>query len=202
MPSERYSPMTNMMIRRCQDVTPDNMHDEEFYEWLAGISSGEATFYSRIKDLPSGNSTVYNEFKITLRVDDKPLLDSIQRRLGVGQVHRVKAYGGAKAQASYRVIDKHEQEYVLVPIFEEYPLASKKEKDFEIWKEIVHISVTTDPTEHIEELAELVQKLKDGRNKFINEQSHLEDGVGGSDPSSIAPADLKPSLAPSTSSDA
>jgi len=185
-----YKPMTEVMVHIAQtEVAPDTMPDDQFYDWFAGISSGEATFYSRMKELPSGNTTVYNEFKITLRVDDKPLLDTIQRRLGVGMVHRVKAYGGAKAQASFRVIDKHQQFYVLVPIFDEHQLESKKERDYEVWREIVHISVTSDPTEHAEELAELVRKLREGREKFINEKSY------GIDPEeSVQSVDTAPAL--------
>lgn len=155
------------------EVSPLDMEEEEFFTWFAGLSSGEATFYSRLKPLPSGNTTVYNEFKIALRVDDKPMLDGIFQRLGVGMVHRIKAYGNAKAQAAYRVIRNEELYSTIIPIFEKYPLKSKKQNDFDVWSQIVTIAHDNDPTEHIDTLATLVQELKEGRGQNIDSKSSI-----------------------------
>lgn len=148
----------------------DSMGQDEFYKWFAGITDGEGCMYARLKPLPSGNTTVYCEFKIALRIDDKPLLDSIQRRLNVGMVHRVKAgRGDAKAQAVFRVIDQDELYHTILPIFSKYSLNSKKQNDFDVWKKIVTICATTNPVDHISELAPLVNSLKSGRKQFVGQ---------------------------------
>ena len=146
------------------------MTDDEFYKWFSGITDGEGCMYARLKPLPSGNTTVYCEFKIGLRIDDKPILDSIQQRLNIGMVHRVKAgRGDAKAQAVFRVIDQDELYNNILPIFSKYRLNSKKQKDFDVWKRIVTICATSDPTKHIAELEPLVNALKSGRKEFVGQ---------------------------------
>lgn len=151
-----------------QEQDPSQLDDDSFYKWLAGISSGEATFYSRVKPLPSGKTTIYNEFKIALRIDDMPMLEAIHDRLKVGSIQRIKASNQASAQAAFRVFAQDELYNVIVPIFDQYKLSSKKEKDFLVWREIVKLCVETDPTENINKIAPLVEQLKAGRHEIYD----------------------------------
>lgn len=120
--------------------------------WLAGLVDGEGCFALWTRRRRVGRSddcrVVSFVFKIALRSDDKPVLEHVQTLLGgigVIQVNRRTAhqsgryvYNGRASRgnpiAQFTVNDKsHLLE--VVQVFRQFPLRSKKRRDFDVWAE-------------------------------------------------------------------
>lgn len=115
-----------------------------FGDWLAGFTDGEGSFM--LYCLTSGNERRANmAFSISLRDDDLETLRYIQETLKIGRVERHKRptplRGNEKPIAKYTVRRKSDLKHVIVPIFEQHRLLSKKKRDFEVWRRAVEISI-------------------------------------------------------------
>jgi hypothetical protein len=107
--------------------------DDGFGHWLAGFTDGEGSFQIHAR----GDTTCVCTFAIALRIDDRAILEEIQRRLGIGRMSlRVKRQPGGQDQAQWSVSSKREDR-ALVDVFERYPLRAKKARDFAVWAEAV-----------------------------------------------------------------
>jgi hypothetical protein len=104
------------------------MVDRDFGNWLAGFIDGEGCFYIT-RDNARG---VYRaRFSLTLRADDRAILEECHSRVGIGTLHNYKAQSGNMVTRwivqSYADVDE------LVEVLHRFPLRAKKRKDFEIW---------------------------------------------------------------------
>lgn len=109
--------------------------DPSFGNWLAGFADGEGCFI--IQRVGSTTKTYICNFVIAVRLDDREILDEVQRRLGLGKVTVRQQKGGMAApQAWWGVIRKAECAQ-LVELFDAFPLRAKKARDFAIWREAV-----------------------------------------------------------------
>lgn len=61
-----------------------NMNDEEFNEWFRGLADAEGSF--GIKDKNQGKNFEFR-FRITMHIDEKPLLLFLQERLVIGKIY-------------------------------------------------------------------------------------------------------------------
>jgi LAGLIDADG endonuclease len=98
---------------------------------LAGLADGEGCFFVA--------ATGYPSFVIKMRADDRPLLERIRAECGgIGSIIGVPNYGHAKRkpQARWQVQRKRELVW-LTEVFDEFPLWSKKARDYAIWREAV-----------------------------------------------------------------
>ena len=114
---------------------------DEFGYWSAGFTDGEGCFQAHIKkNRKTGRRELTLRFEIGLRADDEPTLKRFQDMLGIGKIMPQKA-GRANwnPQIRYSVWRIADLYHVIVPLFERYPLYSKKAKDFAIWKTLVAI---------------------------------------------------------------
>lgn len=94
-----------------------------FCEWFVGLADAESSFYFRIKP-----KAMEFEFKISLHLDDLPLLQTIQGKFGIG---KIDIYG---KMASYRV-RRHDELLVLIDIFSKFPLNSVKYLNYLAFKQ-------------------------------------------------------------------
>nr|ATI20373.1 LAGLIDADG endonuclease [Juglanconis oblonga] len=92
---------------------------EEFFEWLAGFTDAEGTFYVGI----SSNKKVSLRYRIGLHIDDRPVLEYIVGRLGFGKIYSYK-------NSVELVIYKREDLKKVIEIFSKYPLQSTKWLNF------------------------------------------------------------------------
>src|SRR4051812_19925163 len=101
---------------------------DAFGHWLAGFVDGEGCF--SITQPHAYKRSCRCDFTITLRDDDGPILEEIQKQLGVGRlsrhVRKVNPKNG-KPQARYSVATKRET-LVIVGTFDRFPLRAKKAK--------------------------------------------------------------------------
>lgn len=110
-------------------------------DYIAGFVDGEGCFALKfVRDVryERKNKPTYFywdiEFVISLRGDDKEVLEKIQKTLGCGKINFNK-----KGDARYAVNDIGELLDKIVPFFEKYPLHAKKRLDFQLWKEALAI---------------------------------------------------------------
>ena len=127
----------------------------EFWEWLCGLTDGEANFYIRRR---SGDTPVYSfKYSFGVHVDDKDMLIFIQKTLGIG---KVSTYGSV---SKYEVYDL-KGTAKIIDIFTKYPFLNSTKllnfldykKAFELYRSSKKIS---------KEVDQEIANLKNGMNK-------------------------------------
>jgi len=108
-------------------------------DYIVGLTDGEGCFYIGVRCPKGAHKTVRVEphFYIKLRGDDLPLLEEVKQFFGCGAIY----YQNEKRQnhsACYRfeINALRDLKVKLIPFFEKYPLHSKKQKEFDIFKSI------------------------------------------------------------------
>lgn len=107
--------------------------DDSFGHWFAGFTDGEGCF-----DIKGVGEHYICRFTIGLRVDDRPILEEIQAKLGLGSIYKRTTASKHNDQVAWEVTRKTETAQ-LVHVFDRYPLRAKKAIDFAIWREAVFI---------------------------------------------------------------
>jgi hypothetical protein len=110
------------------------MKAEDGY-WLAGLVDGEGCFFAHAwhPSTRPHSTNIQIQMTVGLRADDKPVLEHRQAITGLGRLHFIRQ--GAACRWQWTVIRKKER-LVLVEIFDQYPLRSKKAADYAIWREL------------------------------------------------------------------
>lgn len=109
-----------------------------FLCWLAGFIDGEGCFYiSRERRLTFLSYAA--RLVVRMRVDEKPALDEIVRRTGLGHVTVQRAGATAFSPIPHAVwaVGAKRDCAKLVALLEAHPLHAKKRRDFAIWAEAV-----------------------------------------------------------------
>ncbi len=102
-----------------------------FCNWFVGFTDGEGSFYISHQHNDKGTAEYCPRFGISLIASDIETLQNIQRQLGFGTVGIT--HTRHKPFAYFRT-NKLEELLALIKVFDRYPLQSKKQKDYEIWK--------------------------------------------------------------------
>lgn len=104
---------------------------------MTGFIDGEGIFtYSR-----SGKQLALY-FAVKLSVNDKPILEDLQRFFGVGKIYDVKARalfhrsGSTKAASYYRITHREDLPQVVTHL-DEFPLRTAKRHAYEVWRQMV-----------------------------------------------------------------
>lgn len=123
-----------------KEINEMNTQTDDFGNWFAGFTAGEGCFGigKRNKENPCANYQCL--FRITLRDDDRAILEEIQDTLGLGKVYDYPACtNDAHERLPQTLWDVRSTTECaeLVEVFEKYPLRAKKQRDFEIWKKAV-----------------------------------------------------------------
>jgi hypothetical protein len=119
--------------------------NRDFGFWFAGLCDGEACFAMRALRRHAFPTL---RFDITLRDDDTPLLETIRDTLGFGQIYtRKSAYTNpqgytSKKVVSYLVWNKTDCK-ALADLLRQFPLRSKKQRDFKLWAEAADLWYST-----------------------------------------------------------
>jgi hypothetical protein len=114
--------------------------DDAFGNWLSGFVAGEGNFQANTKGSRGGFV-----FRIILREDDKPILEEIRMRLGVGVLYYRDIKNSMhnwnpkyqslamRNQWEYMVQSIVDLIEVIIPLFSTYPLRAKKQQQFNTW---------------------------------------------------------------------
>jgi hypothetical protein len=80
---------SSIQLSDIQNITSmdsrDLVNDYDFYEFLRGLSDGEANF--QITQDRRGDSNFKFKFRIGMHINDRPLLVYLQNRLGIGKIY-------------------------------------------------------------------------------------------------------------------
>lgn len=128
---------------------PPEIDRQYFAPWFSGFCDGEATFVlGRSRRTRQPGSYQYTAFfSITLRADDRDILQRVQSFLDCGMIyHRANSHDkvarkilNAHPGAQFSVYRTADIRGRLVPHFHAYPLLAKKARDFSIWERGVEV---------------------------------------------------------------
>lgn len=106
----------------------------DFGHYLAGLTDGEGCFVIA----PNALNAFKCQFLIHLRADDKPLLEWLREQSGLGNLYRGRREKIGGDQPSWRWdVSRRRECLQLVALFEQFPLRSKKARDFALWAQAV-----------------------------------------------------------------
>lgn len=107
--------------------------DDAFGHWLAGLADGEAHFGIHLSG--RDRSCWRFTFQIKLRDDDSSTLEEIYRRLPLGGLTRSTCRSTGQRPTCTWQVQSRDALRLLVGVFDQYPLRSKKARDYSIWRE-------------------------------------------------------------------
>lgn len=120
-------------------MTADNQQERLDAKWISGFTDGEGCFHISINRIPgmSLGWQVLPEFRIVQHEKDESVLYGIKEYFGFGSVtvNRIDNHGTRK---EFRVRGS-ENLNKIVDFFKENPLNTSKQKDFEIFSEVIEL---------------------------------------------------------------
>ena len=113
----------------------DNQQERLDPNWVTGFVDGEGCFYVAINRQPKMKLgwQVLPEFRIVQHKRDEQLLESLRLFFGCGTV---TVNHGDRKELRIRGLDNLSR---VVEFFRNFPLRSKKQRDFEIFAEIIKL---------------------------------------------------------------
>jgi hypothetical protein len=110
--------------------------DPEFWAWFAGFVDGEGCFGITLSHT-GGRSYPQPYFRIAVRADERPILETIRKRLGCGRV-RVHTPGSptSNLQLAFEISAVADCQRI-VEVLTLHPLRAKKRRDFVTWAKAV-----------------------------------------------------------------
>lgn len=152
----RYTPHKNkpllsnkLSLRRYS--TTSEVREENFYEWLCGLTDGEGSFYIK----STGSRTFSFRFQLCLHKDDLEMLKFIQKTLGMGRIFTYRSQ-------SYFDVTKQQDVAIIIDIFSNYSLNTHKHLNFLDFKKAYELYVSN--KEKTLELIFEINTLKKGMN--------------------------------------
>lgn len=131
------------IIKLGDKIKPFPAHiDREHFGWyLSGLVDGEGHFCLMIGNAIWGNGTprrrMHARFHITLRDDDREIIELIHSYFGCGRINtkKEKKKDGSfhNPQLTLSVDVTGELVNMVIPHFSKHPLRAKKRKDYEVW---------------------------------------------------------------------
>lgn len=143
-------------IRRLEGVP------SEFLQWFSGFTDAEGNF---LISIDPRNYVVFR-FRIVLHVDDKEVLQKIQKMLGIGVIRITSD------TALFVVSDLKSITEVLIPIFAQFPLLTSKSLDYADFLKAINIRLNSSTPKLNSADRSQISNLKTGMNagrKVIDE---------------------------------
>jgi hypothetical protein len=109
---------------------------DSFANWFTGFFDGEGCLLAMNTRDKHGHRARIIRIHISQRADD-PVLDYICKTLGVGKVYASsQGKGNQGPRRSYQVNRIDDIAEVIIPLFDRYPLVSRKSKEYPYWREL------------------------------------------------------------------
>lgn len=137
--------------------TSDIESKEAFKQWFVGFVDAEGSFRINAKD----NNRFEFSLAISLHKDDMKVLEIILQRLNLPN----KIYTGLNSGHPYCSISLGNKQIltdIIIPIFNKYPLLTKKHYDFSLWLEAFNLYNST----NLKERGIISQNILDIKNKM------------------------------------
>ena len=103
--------------------------------WVTGFVDAEGCFSVIVEISENLKRKVRVSFEINLHEKDKEILSNIQSFFGLGAIY----HRPDRKNSVYRVSNVNHIKNVIIPHFTEYPLISKKSRDFLLWSKVIEI---------------------------------------------------------------
>lgn len=155
-------------VKRYITPPPENVYRKDsqldlWYSWLSGLVDGEGCWMYQTRNGGGiKNKYIYPTLQIEVRDDDSSLIYSIADILECGAIRHKKERNTRKPTTVWSCCDIPSCRNVLIPLFDLHPLKSKKQRDYEIWRELV---MTVSEKHHLngdrDYVLGLCQQLKD-----------------------------------------
>jgi DNA modification methylase len=162
----RFSRLSGGFMNKRWDAPPVPVIDPAFAHWMAGFIDGEGCFSVHKKQV-NGCETFDCQFTLTLRADDRPILEQMRIALGgIGSIaHRPARNKGGKDrdQSRYCISAKRDCQR-LRAVLSAFPLRAKKARDFEIWAQALDAWLDHEPGSSWEDVAYFRDALMAVRN--------------------------------------
>lgn len=143
--------------------------------WFSGWIDGEGSFTSDVHNINMG---ITSKLTVEVRDDDSQLVYNVKNTLRCGQIYRQKERHRenlnrlgkssiGRSSIKWMCRDIGACRHILVPLFDCYPLQSKKKRDYDVWRQLVFALAEG---QHVNGnrayVLDLCQKLKDVK-KYI-----------------------------------
>ena len=115
--------------------------DAAFCSWFTGFFDGEGCIVAMTR--PCTGRPQYSEFRLQVRIqireDDAGTIDHILHGVGCGRTakHKVGNTINSRPSVSWYCETINDLAEVIVPLFDRFPLHTKKAKEFAIWRPLV-----------------------------------------------------------------
>lgn len=129
MPKEIESDM-NILHQSAFGIDPNL--DPAWCNWFVGWVDGEGCFNAYIDKRNMGITPM---LQVKVRYDDVQLVNMARDTLRCGNIS-IRRSIGKNDQIQWRCEDFVSCRHIIVPLFDQYPLRSKKNRDYQIWREI------------------------------------------------------------------
>lgn len=112
---------------------------DDFGYWFSGFFDGEGSIITFTR--PCTGRSIYSEFRLGVRIqirdDDTQAIVRIQDNLKVGRVSFHPRHGAGNPTVAWTCERIQDLGEVIIPLFDRYPLYTKKAKEYAIWKPVV-----------------------------------------------------------------
>ena len=115
----------------CRLNIPDN-----FGYYFSGLFDGEGSLLLWHRNRKDGFSEYRLGVRMSLRDDDAKVLREIQQKLG-GRLAHNKAHGATNPSLQWTFDKIKDMAEIAIPLFERYPLKTKKRLEYKLWKSLV-----------------------------------------------------------------
>lgn len=112
------------------------VRDDAFGWWFTGYFDGEGCL-SVFDRIHNGRPERRVGIQIACRDDDADVLAYVHKTLGIGVVWKTGAKGTTRPASNWRVERAADLAEVMLPIFDNYPLRTKKRSEYAIWRGLV-----------------------------------------------------------------
>jgi hypothetical protein len=106
----------------------------EFGHWLAGFLDGEGCFFLKVVNRRQCGAYLQAHCAVSLRADDRGILEEIATVTGLGRVVDQKRHGSHSKMAAW-IVESKADRFALIELLDEFPLRAKKRRDYALWRE-------------------------------------------------------------------
>ena len=109
--------------------------DNDYGHWLAGFIAGEGCF--RIHKEKGGGYYACH-FTLKLRDDERPILEEIVNRTGIGHLKPDTSRNGNSKPCLVWTVQSKATCLQLVDLLDQFPIRARKAADYAVWREAVY----------------------------------------------------------------
>lgn len=135
-------------------------------DYIVGLTDGEGSFYVFIRkpEKKTWNTRIECHYYIKLREDDLNLLKKVRKFFGCGRIFFQKEYRhNQRDNYRFQISNLEDLRKIIIPFFKFHPLQGKRQKDFELFSEIV--ALVTNKAHQTKSGLAKIKRLKEKMHK-------------------------------------